>query len=143
MRIVDAEAPELRARDFDLGPHLSTRTLGRMLEVHAEIESTNARALELARAGAAHGTTVVAVTQTGGRGQRGKRWFSPPGAGLYASFVLRPELPPRRSQSPGQNVCRRPCRGENVRKSWGGVLAGAPSAQTCVFAPRQRQRRNS
>lgn len=95
MHVVDDSAPELLARDFDLAPHLGTRALGRLLEVHPRLGSTNARALALARRGAAHGTTVVAVEQTEGRGQRGKRWYSPPGAGLYASVVLRPSLSPR------------------------------------------------
>ena len=32
----------------------------------------------------------MADTQTAGRGRRGRRWFSPPGAGLYVSVVLDP-----------------------------------------------------
>lgn len=62
------------------------------------IDSTNDRALALAAAGAPEGTTVVAEQQTAGRGRRGRTWFSPPGAGLYVSIVLRPAgsdtLPP-------------------------------------------------
>ena len=95
MRIVDATAPAVRARSFDLEPYLSTAALGRTLEVHASLPSTNARGLELARHGARHGATVVALEQTEGRGQRGHRWHSAAGAGLYASFVLRPALSPR------------------------------------------------
>ncbi len=33
---------------------------------------------------------VIAETQTAGRGRRGRRWFSPPGSGLYVSLVLAP-----------------------------------------------------
>jgi BirA family biotin operon repressor/biotin-[acetyl-CoA-carboxylase] ligase len=36
------------------------------------------------------GLVVVAAEQTKGRGRRGRSWFSPPGAGLYVSVVLRP-----------------------------------------------------
>jgi BirA family biotin operon repressor/biotin-[acetyl-CoA-carboxylase] ligase len=36
---------------------------------------------------------VVAKQQSGGRGQRGKNWYSPPG-GLYFSLVLRPVQSP-------------------------------------------------
>lgn len=75
-------------------PQLETAALARVLEAHRSLPSTNDRALSLARAGAAHGTAVVALTQTQGRGQRGKQWNSPEGAGLYVSFVLRPDLPP-------------------------------------------------
>ncbi len=53
------------------------------------VASTNDFASELAARGAADGTIVVADTQTAGRGRRGRSWFSPPGAGLYTSVVLR------------------------------------------------------
>jgi len=47
-------------------------------------------AAALAGDGARHGTVVVADEQTSGRGRRGATWVSPPGAGLYLSFVARP-----------------------------------------------------
>jgi BirA family transcriptional regulator, biotin operon repressor / biotin---[acetyl-CoA-carboxylase] ligase len=53
--------------------------------------STNDIADRLAADGAAHGTVVVADAQESGRGRMGRTWFSPPGAGLYTSVVLRPE----------------------------------------------------
>jgi BirA family biotin operon repressor/biotin-[acetyl-CoA-carboxylase] ligase len=52
--------------------------------------STNDIAARLADLGAEEGTTVVAEGQTSGRGRMGRVWFSPPGAGLYVSVVLRP-----------------------------------------------------
>ena len=52
--------------------------------------STNDIAGHLAQLGADEGTTVVAETQTSGRGRHGRVWFSPPGAGLYVSVILRP-----------------------------------------------------
>lgn len=51
--------------------------------------STNDIAARLARTGATDGTTVVAAAQTAGRGRLGRTWFSPPGAGLYVSVVIR------------------------------------------------------
>ncbi len=57
------------------------------------IPSTQDEAIRLARGGAPEGTVVVAARQTQGRGRLGRRWFSPPGAGLYASVVLRPPVP--------------------------------------------------
>ena len=83
------------ARNLDLGPYLATEAVGRVVEVHARLPSTNDRALALAKEGAATGLLVVAMGQTAGRGQRGHRWLSPPGAGVYASFILRPRIPPR------------------------------------------------
>jgi len=57
-------------------------------EFHPEIPSTQDRAIELARSGAAEGTRVVAHRQTHGRGRLDHSWISPPG-GLYLSIVLR------------------------------------------------------
>lgn len=73
---------------------LGTQRFGRPVEVHDRLESTNLTAAERARAGAPEGTAVVALEQSAGRGRRGRSWISPPGAGLYVSFVLRPTLPP-------------------------------------------------
>src|SRR6476659_3868380 len=56
-----------------------------------ETGSTNGIAAALAENGASQGTTVLASTQTAGRGRFGRAWFSPPGAGLYASIVCRNE----------------------------------------------------
>jgi BirA family transcriptional regulator, biotin operon repressor / biotin---[acetyl-CoA-carboxylase] ligase len=58
-----------------------------------ECGSTNDEAARLARAGARHGTIVIAHAQTKGRGRDGHAWVSPPGAGLYLSAVVRPPLP--------------------------------------------------
>ncbi len=52
--------------------------------------STNDIASQLAESGAEEGTLVVAETQTAGRGRHGRAWFSPPGAGLYVSVIVRP-----------------------------------------------------
>ena len=56
----------------------------------AETASTNDVAREWALAGAPDGAVVVAARQIRGRGRRERTWDSPPGAGLYASFILRP-----------------------------------------------------
>lgn len=58
------------------------------------IDSTNRLAAELARGGAAEGTTVVAEQQTAGRGRLGRTWVSPASVNLYASIVLKPRIPP-------------------------------------------------
>jgi BirA family biotin operon repressor/biotin-[acetyl-CoA-carboxylase] ligase len=60
-------------------PRLHLRTIG----------STNARARELAQAGAPHGTAVTADEQTAGRGRQGRGWATPPGSALAVSLVIR------------------------------------------------------
>lgn len=77
---------------------LTTHVIGRSLEVHERIDSTNARAVALARSGAPDGTLVLAEWQHEGRGRLGRRWFSPPGSSLLMSLVLRPCLAPRQAQ---------------------------------------------
>jgi BirA family transcriptional regulator, biotin operon repressor / biotin---[acetyl-CoA-carboxylase] ligase len=54
--------------------------------------STMDVASQLACDGAKHGVVVVADEQTAGRGRRGATWASPPGSGLYFSFVARPSV---------------------------------------------------
>ena len=68
---------------------LNAATFGHPLTVVAETASTNTDLRALAAAGAPEGTTLVAVTQTGGRGRRGRSFFSPTG-GIYLSTLLRP-----------------------------------------------------
>lgn len=53
------------------------------------VPSTNDYAKDLARRGAAHGTAVMAKSQTAGRGRLGRSFLSPEG-GLYLSVILRP-----------------------------------------------------
>ena len=55
-------------------------------------DSTNRIAREMGANGAAHGSGVVADTQTAGRGRLGREWFSPPGKNLYCSYVVRPDI---------------------------------------------------
>ena len=70
----------------------SDRWLGHSIHHFDETDSTNRVAMELGRAGAAHGTAVVAEGQTAGRGRLGRSFFSPPSHNLYTSIVLRPDL---------------------------------------------------
>jgi BirA family biotin operon repressor/biotin-[acetyl-CoA-carboxylase] ligase len=60
---------------------------------HATLPSTMDVASSLVHHDARHGLVIVADEQTAGRGRRGSSWASPPGAGLYFSFVARPESP--------------------------------------------------
>ncbi len=71
---------------------LDTRWLAREIHYFDEIDSTNRVALELARSSCAHGTTVVAESQSAGRGRLGRSFYSPPATNLYTSIVLRPAI---------------------------------------------------
>ncbi len=54
------------------------------------VGSTNAVALAWAEAGAPDGCLVLADEQTQGRGRLGRRWYTPPGAALAFTLMLRP-----------------------------------------------------
>jgi BirA family biotin operon repressor/biotin-[acetyl-CoA-carboxylase] ligase len=62
---------------------------GARLFYAAEVTSTNDLAAAAAERGEPEGTTFVAGAQTAGRGRLGRAWFSPPGAGLYLSTIVR------------------------------------------------------
>ena len=62
---------------------------GARLAYFAETGSTNDLAAAAAERGEPEGTTFVAGAQTAGRGRLGRSWFSPPGAGLYVSTIVR------------------------------------------------------
>ena len=57
----------------------------------SEIDSTNSEVQRRALAGEPAGLVVSAATQTGGRGQHGRSWISPPG-NLLVSVLLRPQM---------------------------------------------------
>lgn len=63
------------------------------VEVHPTLGSTNARAAERAREGAAEGLLVTADHQTGGRGRLDRTWETPAGSALTFSLLLRPTVP--------------------------------------------------
>ena len=62
------------------------------IEYVDRIESTNVRARELAMEGKEN-VIVLADTQTKGRGRLDRSWSGPSG-GIYASLLIRPDLPP-------------------------------------------------
>jgi len=75
---------------------LQTSRIGQgEIRYRRRMESTNLEAKALAAAGAAEGTLVIAEEQTAGKGRRGRHWFSPPGAGIYLSLILRPDIQPQ------------------------------------------------
>lgn len=65
---------------------------GYRLAFHGCLDSTNAEALRRAERGTASGLWIWAKQQKAGKGRAGRDWSSPPG-NLYASLLLRPQLP--------------------------------------------------
>ncbi len=69
--------------------------------VMEQTDSTNTALREMAQYGATEGVTLIADTQSGGRGRRGRTFASPQG-GLYLSTLLRPQG----DADPGVITCR-------------------------------------
>jgi len=64
------------------------------LTVFDTVDSTNLAAKKAALDGAPEGSVFLSAHQTAGRGRLGRSFFSPPGSGLYMSFLLRPTCSP-------------------------------------------------
>jgi BirA family transcriptional regulator, biotin operon repressor / biotin---[acetyl-CoA-carboxylase] ligase len=75
-----------------LQAHLPCVTIGRKIVVLDQTGSTNDAILELATANSQEGLVLFAEHQTAGRGQRGNRWESAAGKGLWFSILLRPKI---------------------------------------------------
>lgn len=72
--------------------HLSPQyPWGELLTWLPETDSTNSRLKLLARQGVPEGTALITGHQTAGRGRKGRSFFSPDGAGIYLSILLRPK----------------------------------------------------
>ena len=63
---------------------------GYHLSVLQTADSTNSECRRLAENGGADGTIIQALSQSSGRGRRGRTWTSPEG-NLYFSMIVRPE----------------------------------------------------
>ena len=89
-------APDLLC-EAEISRWLTTKEIGRKLEIHELLDSTNNRAKALAADSAPHGTAVIADSQTGGRGRRGRSFFSPEHSGIYLTVILRPKCTPEQA----------------------------------------------
>lgn len=81
----------LLASEIERG--LECKIIGSPLTCLTEIDSTNARARQLAEQGAAEGMVLIADRQSAGRGRLGRRWESPSAVNFYCSILLRPQIP--------------------------------------------------
>ena len=76
---------------------LSGISLVRQMEYRPTVGSTNDIAKQLGAEGAPEATLVIADEQTAGRGRLGRAWWTPPGAALAFSLLLRPAVLPARA----------------------------------------------
>jgi BirA family biotin operon repressor/biotin-[acetyl-CoA-carboxylase] ligase len=76
----------------ELQAQLRCGVIGRDVIVLEQTSSTNDAILQLARPDQKDGLVLFAEQQTAGRGQRGNRWESAAGKGLWFSILLRPEI---------------------------------------------------
>ena len=74
--------------------YLTGEALSLDLRVYDSVDSTNLVLRSLANEGAAEGTVVIAAEQTGGRGRKGRSFYSPQGTGVYISLLLKPRIAP-------------------------------------------------
>ena len=76
----------------ELQAHSPRATIGRQIIVLEQTSSTNDAILQVATANSNEGLVLFAEHQTAGRGQRGNRWESAAGKGLWFSILLRPKI---------------------------------------------------
>jgi BirA family biotin operon repressor/biotin-[acetyl-CoA-carboxylase] ligase len=81
-----------RLNAAELQAHSSCTLIGRQIVVLEQTGSTNDAILELAISPSTDGLVLFAEHQTAGRGQRGNRWESAAGKGLWFSILLRPQI---------------------------------------------------
>src|SRR5438132_1004374 len=77
--------------------HLDTHLLGKRVLIYDRVESTNSLAATFTGDPGSDGLVILANEQTAGRGQHGRSWLSPPGAGIWLSVLLFPPPELRRS----------------------------------------------
>ena len=71
---------------------LGTTVIGREIIVLEQTGSTNDAILRIATSNSKEGVVLFAEHQTEGRGQRGNRWESAAGKGLWFSILLQPRI---------------------------------------------------
>lgn len=77
----------------ELEAQFSGAAIGWQIIVLEQTGSTNDAILQIATANSNEGLVLFAEHQIAGRGQRGNRWESAAGKGLWFSILLRPEIP--------------------------------------------------
>lgn len=103
---------------------LDTRHIGRRILLYERLDSTNTVAASMAHDPAHDGLVIQAKEQAQGRGQHGRTWTCPPGAGVLLSVLLFPPPSLRRpvllAAWAAVSVCEtiRQCLGIAARIKW-------------------------
>ena len=88
------DAPDLLLpSEIQIG--LETEIIGKKIEYHPSVDSTNRVAKALAYHGAEEGTIVVAEEQESGKGRLERNFYSPRSKGIWFSVILRPNILPK------------------------------------------------
>jgi BirA family transcriptional regulator, biotin operon repressor / biotin---[acetyl-CoA-carboxylase] ligase len=102
-----------------------SRRIGRTVEFHPQIGSTNDRARQVLAEPDGDGRAVVADEQTAGRGRRGRTWVSPAGVNLAVSVGLRLPLDAAAAGLLGiaaalavRDACAEVASGHDLRVKW-------------------------
>lgn len=128
-----------------IDPHrIERETFVAQAEVHAELPSTNDRALRVAATSASLPRLIAAVRQTHGRGRGANRWWASEGALTFSLIVdagaIEPECRPLVSLVAGGAVCETVARHlpeADVRLKWPNdiYLSGRKVAGILVEVP--------
>jgi len=73
-----------------LSSELSDCSIVREIRHFDSLSSTNTYARELIQNGGNDGTLIIAEQQPRGRGRMNRKWFSPPGLGIWMSLIIEP-----------------------------------------------------
>ena len=76
----------------ELQVDVGSAVIGREIIVLEQTNSTSDAILQISNADSKEGVVLFAEHQTAGRGQRGNRWESAAGKGLWFSILLRPRI---------------------------------------------------
>lgn len=88
------DAPDLLLpSEIQIG--LDTKIIGKKMDYHPSVDSTNRVAKARAYHGAEEGTIVVAEEQESGKGRLERTFYSPRGKGIWFSVILRPKILPK------------------------------------------------
>src|SRR5690349_22626521 len=81
-----------RLKVDELRAQLPRAVIGKEIIALEQTSSTNDAILQLVTTNPKEGLVLFAEHQTAGRGQRGNRWDSAAGKGLWFSILLRPKI---------------------------------------------------
>lgn len=84
--------PDVLAETY-INKELKTAGIFLKTEIREEIPSTNTLLRQYAEEGEEQEMLLLAEHQTGGRGRKGRSFYSPKGTGLYMSLLLHPKVP--------------------------------------------------